>query len=244
MAGRPRTAGNAGWRLSLVIPAYNEAAGIGQAIAEAHDALAGLADDYEILVVDDGSTDGTADAVVEIACGRPWLRLLRHPHNRGYGAALRTGFEAARFDRVAFTDADCQFHLADLASLVPLADHYPVVAGYRIDRQDPWLRRLVSWVYNALVRGLTIGSRSGNRPRGNSRSSGRQPGRPCAAPWRVGPRRRSARGSNSCSRAEPRRPAGLPTCKPYGPSKPWNIWPLPRPGKRYRRWCKGLPTLD
>src|SRR5262245_14584861 len=103
--------------LSLILPAFNEEAGIRQAVAEADEALALLADDYEVLVVDDGSRDGTAAAVLEASAGRPSVRLLRHEHNRGYGAALRTGFEAARFDRVAFTDADCQFHLADLAPL-------------------------------------------------------------------------------------------------------------------------------
>src|SRR5262249_26606038 len=97
------------WSLSLVLPAYNEAAGIGQAIEEADTALTRLAKDYEILVVDDGSRDATAAVADEIAGQRPRVRVLRHPVNRGYGAALRTGFEAAQFERVAFTDADCQF---------------------------------------------------------------------------------------------------------------------------------------
>src|SRR5262245_460271 len=93
-------------RLSLVIPAYNEEAGIRQAIAEAAEALARITAAYEILVVDDGSNDATAAAVVETeARQRPCVRLLRHTTNRGYGAALRTGFEAARFEHVAFTDA-------------------------------------------------------------------------------------------------------------------------------------------
>src|SRR5437764_11619549 len=91
--------------LSLILPACNEAAGIREAIAEADAALAQLADDYEILIVDDGSRDGTAAVVLEEVARRPRVRLLRHEDNRGYGAALRTGFEAARFARVAFTDA-------------------------------------------------------------------------------------------------------------------------------------------
>src|SRR4051812_39569898 len=95
--------------LSLVMPAFNEAAGIRQAVAEADQALAALAADYEILVVDDGSLDATAEIVLDEARHRPCVRLLRQPANRGYGAALRTGFETARFDLVAFTDADCQF---------------------------------------------------------------------------------------------------------------------------------------
>src|SRR5215207_7642117 len=87
--------------LSLVIPAYNEEAGVAQAVAEADDALRRLGPAYEILVVDDGSRDGTAQAVLAAARGRPNVRLLRHATNRGYGAALRTGFEAARGERIA-----------------------------------------------------------------------------------------------------------------------------------------------
>jgi len=158
MDGRHRQPVHAGWRLSLILPAYNEAAGIRQAIEEADDALNRLFADYEILIVDDGSHDATSSVTLEAARTHPHVRLLRHEHNRGYGAALRTGFESARFDRVAFTDADCQFDLADLASLVPLTDCQPVAVGYRIDRQDPWKRRFVSWGYNTLVRGL-LGTR-------------------------------------------------------------------------------------
>ena len=118
-------------RLSLVLPAFNEEAGVRQAVVEADDALAALCDDYEILVVDDGSRDATAAVVAELTKARPRVRLLRHETNRGYGAALRTGFEAARFDLVAFTDADCQFYLADLDRLISLTDHCPVAVGWR-----------------------------------------------------------------------------------------------------------------
>jgi dolichol-phosphate mannosyltransferase len=158
MEGHAQDQGTGGRSLSLVIPAYNEAAGIGRAIAEADAALAGLAASYELLVVDDGSRDGTAQAVELAARGRPRVRLLRHHVNRGYGAALRTGFEAARFERVAFTDADCQFHLEDLASLLSLTDRYPLAAGYRQDRQDSWRRCFVSRGYNMLTRTL-LGTR-------------------------------------------------------------------------------------
>ncbi len=140
--------------LSLILPAYNEAAGIAEAVAEADDALARFAGEYEIIVVDDGSRDGTAAIVAEAARRRPRVRLIRHDRNRGYGAALRTGFEAAHGSRIAFTDADGQFDLADLERLVSLADRFPVVVGYRVDRQDPWQRRFYSWGYNQLVRRL------------------------------------------------------------------------------------------
>jgi dolichol-phosphate mannosyltransferase len=141
-------------RLSLVLPAFNEADGIRLAVAEADKALAELCDDYEILVVDDGSGDGTADAVGAESANRPRLRLLRHATNLGYGAALRTGFTAARFELVAFTDADSQFHLEDLGRLLPLTENAPVAVGYRIDRKDPWRRRFLSGGFNLLIRVL------------------------------------------------------------------------------------------
>src|SRR5438105_4499215 len=146
------------WSLSLIIPAYNEAACIGRALVEADDALTALAYQHEILVIDDGSHDETADIVRRTARERGAVRLLRHPRNRGYGAALRTGFEAARFDLVAFTDADCQFHLDDLALLLPHAESIPIVVGYRVDRQDPWRRRFLSRGYNLIARTL-LGTR-------------------------------------------------------------------------------------
>ncbi|MDB5309691.1 MAG: glycosyltransferase family 2 protein [Gemmataceae bacterium] len=144
--------------LSLVIPAYNEAAVVSRAVAEAEAALGQLFDRFEILVVDDGSSDDTAGVVERVLPQAPNTRLLRHPANRGYGAALRTGFAAARHDLVAFTDADCQFDLLDLGAMVTLADECPIVAGYRADRKDPWRRRFLSRGYNRLARTL-LGTR-------------------------------------------------------------------------------------
>src|SRR5260370_31242116 len=136
MDGQAREADSPRRSLSLIIPAYNEEAGIRQAIEEADKALSNLTDRYEIIIVDDGSTDDTANIVSEAAGGR--TRLLQHDHNRGYSAALRTCFETARYDLVAFTDADCQFHLADLAGLLQLTEAYQLSVGYRVHRQDPW----------------------------------------------------------------------------------------------------------
>src|SRR5438270_1397355 len=95
--------------LSLIMPAYNEAEGIAQAVSEADEALARLVRRYEILVVDDGSRDATAVVVQGLQARYPRVRLLRHVSNRGYGAALRTGFRAAACPNVAFTDADYQY---------------------------------------------------------------------------------------------------------------------------------------
>jgi 4-amino-4-deoxy-L-arabinose transferase-like glycosyltransferase len=143
--------------LSLVIPAYNEQAVIAQAIDEALAALQEITATFEILVVDDGSTDCTAQIVASFAAEDPRVRLIRQPANLGYGAALRAGFEDARHDLIAFTDADCQFDLSDLDYLIELADRFDVVSGYRIDRKDSALRRFCSWGYNTLIQTL-IGS--------------------------------------------------------------------------------------
>jgi dolichol-phosphate mannosyltransferase len=158
MMNGPQAGQNAGRSLSLVIPAYNEAAGIADAIAEADEALAALGGVYEILVVDDGSSDNTEAVAAAAAQGRPHVRILRHEKNRGYGAALATGFTAARHERVAFTDADCQFYLSDLGPLLALTDSHPIAVGYRVGRQDPWQRRFYSWGYNVMTRTL-LGTR-------------------------------------------------------------------------------------
>jgi dolichol-phosphate mannosyltransferase len=151
--------------LSLVIPAWNEAANIGRVIAEAERALgelcstpdarrlaSGLEGAYEIIVVDDGSSDATSALAAEAAARNPRVTVIRHPENRGYGAALRTGFTAARLDYVAFTDADCQFDLHDLGQLLERAADAPIVCGFRVDRKDTARRRFFSWGYNRLVR--------------------------------------------------------------------------------------------
>lgn len=136
--------------LSLVIPAFNESAVIATAVIEAVEALAGRFRPWEIIVVDDGSSDDTAQRVPVVA----GVRVIRHSLNRGYGAALRTGFEAAQYDCIAFTDADCQFDLADLERLAPLLETAAIAVGYRVDRKDPCRRRFLSWGYNRLARTL------------------------------------------------------------------------------------------
>jgi dolichol-phosphate mannosyltransferase len=132
----------------------NEAAVIAQAIAEAEVALGTLFESFEILIVDDGSTDGTASIVQSCLNAAPHTKLIRHAGNRGYGAALRTGFENATADLIAFTDADCQFDLHDLGFMVRFAEHTPIVAGYRHDRQDSRRRIFYSRGYNVLARAV------------------------------------------------------------------------------------------
>ncbi len=143
---------------SLVMPAYNESAGIAHAIQEADEALSKITSDYEIIIVDDGSLDDTANIAERASLKFPSVRVLRAEKNVGYGAAIQRGFQAATKDVVGFTDADCQFELSELAQMIPLTKHYDLVCGYRIDRQDPWLRKVYSAGYNSIVR-LLLGTR-------------------------------------------------------------------------------------
>ncbi|TWT98493.1 glycosyltransferase [Stieleria varia] len=145
-------AGDSEAAISLILPAWNERECIVSAITEADEALREICADYEIIVVDDGSTDGMHELVTECSGDNPRVRLVRHEVNQGYGAAIRTGFSSATKDLVVFTDADCQFDLTELDRFVLLSKRYDVVCGYRIDRKDTALRCLYSKVYNQLVR--------------------------------------------------------------------------------------------
>lgn len=142
----PRLAG-----VSIVLPCHDEAGNVAQMVAEATAAAEAAADAHEILIVDDGSTDGTREAALEAMTADPRVRLLSHEHNRGYGAALRTGFDGARLEWIFLTDADCQFDLMELVDTLPLAASCDLVCGYRVRRADPLHRRLNARAWNGLV---------------------------------------------------------------------------------------------
>jgi glycosyltransferase involved in cell wall biosynthesis len=137
--------------LSLVLPAFNEDGNIARAVRDAAAAAAPLVGDYEVVVVDDGSRDRTA-AVLEGLAAELGSRLVvvRHERNRGYGAALRSGFAATRGELVFYTDSDNQFDLTELRGFLPLMAECDAVLGYRVDRQDPWTRRAASGFFNRL----------------------------------------------------------------------------------------------
>ena len=141
-------------RLSIVFPAHNEEMNILAAIGKAREVATRLFEDYEIVVVNDGSTDRTAALVTEVSHADPRVRLLSHAVNRGYGEALRTGFTAATLDLVLFSDSYNQFDLAEIERLLPHIETADVVCGYRIERQDPLIRRFFGGGWNMLVRAL------------------------------------------------------------------------------------------
>ncbi len=138
-------------RLSYFFPAHNEEANLEGLVEEALAELPRLAETFEIIAVDDGSRDRTPAIADELAAKHPGVvRAVHHPRNLGYGAALRSGFRAARYDLIAFTDGDRQFHVADLGRLTErygANDHPGVVVGYRLKRADPFIRRLYARIY-------------------------------------------------------------------------------------------------
>ena len=140
--------------LGIFFPAFNEAENIGPLLDEAIRDLSALTENFEIVVVDDGSRDRTADIVREYSARHPQVRLVSHPTNLGYGHALRTGLSATRGDAVALVDGDRQFRIADLRPLLDLLDDVDVVAGYRIVRADPRSRLLIARIYKIVLRAL------------------------------------------------------------------------------------------
>jgi putative flippase GtrA/GT2 family glycosyltransferase len=139
--------------LSVVFPAYNEEGNIHQTIYEALFALPHLVRDYEIIVVNDGSKDGTGAIADAIACTIPErVTVIHHSPNKGYGAALTSGFLAASKEFTFYMDSDGQFDIRDLARLLPQLEQYDGVFGYRIDRQDTFFRKCISWGWNSLMR--------------------------------------------------------------------------------------------
>jgi glycosyltransferase involved in cell wall biosynthesis len=150
-------------RLSYFFPAHDEESNVEGLVDEALLTLPGLAEVYEVVIVDDGSTDSTGPIADRLAADHPGVvRVVHHPTNRGYGAALRSGFQAARYELVCFTDGDRQFRVADLGRLLErLAgpDRPDAVVGYRRRRADRPLRTVYARLYrlaNRIFFGLAV----------------------------------------------------------------------------------------
>lgn len=138
--------------LSLVMPAHNEVQNLPAVVARAVEVLGKLAESYQIVVVDDGSRDGTTELIDTLAVENPAITAVHHPRNRGYGAALTSGFNAATGDYIMFMDADQQFDIGDLTYLAPFVGDYDIVAGYRLHRQDARYRLIYARIFNLAVR--------------------------------------------------------------------------------------------
>lgn len=152
-------------RLSLVIPAYNEELSISDSVGEVLGGLQSYVREYELLVVDDGSTDRTGKMLRELAEKNRNVRIITHDRNRGYGAALRSGFQHARMEWVLFTDADRQISIAELPTFLEISSAHDLVIGYRTGRNDPITRRVLSRGYSCLIKGaLGVAVRDINCP--------------------------------------------------------------------------------
>ena len=137
--------------ISVFFPCYNERDNVVRTVEQALRVLEKMRADFEVIIVNDGSSDGTGRLADEIAGQNPKVKVVHHRTNLGYGAALRSGFKAATKHLVFYTDGDGQFDIAELPSLLPLIDRYDIVACYRLDRSDNLIRRINGWCWTKLV---------------------------------------------------------------------------------------------
>lgn len=142
-------------RISFFFPAYHDE-GTVEPLARLADAVLGtVCDEHEVIIVDDASPDRSGAIADELARTNPRIRVVHHPTNRGYGQALWSGIQAARFEWVAFTDGDMQYDVRELPRLVrAVRDGADIVVGYKTRRAEGWRRALTSTVYNASVQAL------------------------------------------------------------------------------------------
>ena len=145
--------------ISIFFPAYNDAGTIASMVVAARIAARQLTHDFEILVVNDGSRDHTAEVLGELERIIPELRVVHHTKNRGYGGALRTGFASASKDLIFYTDGDAQYDPRELRALMERMDEgVDFVNGYKMGRSDPLHRVLIGRIYHWTVR-LAFGLR-------------------------------------------------------------------------------------
>jgi glycosyltransferase involved in cell wall biosynthesis len=139
--------------LSIFFPAYNDAGTIASLALLAHMTARTLTDDYEVIVVDDGSPDHTGVLLDEMAKTFPWLKVVHHEKNRGYGGALRTGFATSSKDLVFYTDGDAQYDPREMTTLfLAFSQDVDFVNGYKISRNDPLHRVVIGRIYHWFVK--------------------------------------------------------------------------------------------
>ena len=144
--------------LSALMPAYNEQEVLPVALKEAVAALEDLCETWELVIVDDGSTDGTPEILQQWAAREPGVRIVTQEQNSGYSQALIRGFSECRYQAIFYTDADAQFDLHDIVDLYPKLADFDMVTGFRIGRQDRWIRFVTSGIYNR-IQGWMLGLR-------------------------------------------------------------------------------------
>jgi glycosyltransferase involved in cell wall biosynthesis len=145
--------------ISVFFPAYNDGGTIASMVLSALLTLRELTDDYEVIVVNDGSADYTPEILNELARVYDRVRVIHHEHNKGYGGALRSGFASATKELVFYTDGDAQYDAHELKLLYPaLVEGVDMVNGYKISRSDPWYRTVIGRIYHWIAK-LAFGLR-------------------------------------------------------------------------------------
>jgi glycosyltransferase involved in cell wall biosynthesis len=137
--------------LSVFFPCYNEQENVTHTVERALEVLNKLDLDFEIIIVNDGSADKTGRIADDISRSDKRVKVVHHPVNLGYGAALQSGFKAASKEFVFYTDGDGQFDLKEMPPLLQLMENYDIVSCYRINRQDPLIRKINAWCWTKLV---------------------------------------------------------------------------------------------
>lgn len=145
---------NKKYNISLFFPAYNEEGNIAKAIEDAQKVLKECANNYEILVVlYEGSTDRTREIIEQHMLADPNIRIaLQRKDDHGVGKAYRIGLQEAKYENIFYTDSDNQFDIQDLKRFLPYIEDYDIIAGYKLKRNDPFLRIVISFFYNMLIR--------------------------------------------------------------------------------------------
>lgn len=137
--------------LSLFFPVYNEEANLENTVEKAIPVLKKVANDYELIIVNDGSKDKTGEIAGRLAQKYPFIKIVAHSSNQGYGAALRSGFYNSKYGWIATIDADGQFDFSEVSKLIEKTKVADVVIGYRINRQDSMMRKLFGWGWTVLA---------------------------------------------------------------------------------------------
>ena len=137
--------------ISVFFPCYNEQENVGRTVEKALEVMQKLNADFEVIIVDDGSSDGTGQIADEIAGRDGRVKVVHHEANLGYGAALQSGFKAATKELVFYTDGDGQFDINEMPPLLALMEQYDIVSCYRLNRQDSIIRKINGWCWTRLV---------------------------------------------------------------------------------------------
>lgn len=140
--------------LSVFFPAHNEVDNIGPLTEKTVSVLREVLTEFEVLIINDGSTDGTRELADELDAKYPEVRAIHHEVNRGYGGAVKTGIASCTKDWIFFTDGDGQFDIGEIRNLLDHSHDHDAVVGYRMDRQDPAHRKLFAFCWGTLIRFL------------------------------------------------------------------------------------------